>query len=97
MILKLLSTVAQVRYEDAGGKVLARIQRDKRGVCVLIGEVPSDRPHYQVVVYVNPLRAEDKTFVPSKSLTPHPGPLPVEGRGSKPWRDTSPMKPTRAD
>ena len=87
--IQLLSTVKELRYEDAGGKVLGRIQRDKRGKCVLMGERPTDRPHYQVVVYFDFKRAEDKTFVPSRTV-PAPTPAPA-------WRDTSVMRPTRAD
>lgn len=66
MITKLLSTVKQVRFEDHNGKVIGRIERDKRGICKLIGQKP-DYAHWQVVAYFNPARAEDKTFI-----TPQP-------------------------
>lgn len=83
MTIKLLSTVKQLRFEDPNGVVLGRIERNARGVCVLIGEKPT-RSHYQVVVYENPLRKEDRSFIviaPTKAA-----PL-----------DTAPMRPCRAD
>lgn len=86
--LKLLSTVKQLRFEDADGKVLGRIERNVRGVCVLIGERPLDRPHYQVVVYFDERQREDRTFVPSRPQ-PRLEPRPAS------WSE--PMRPTRAD
>lgn len=62
MITKLLSTVKQVRFEDTDGQVIGRIERDARGICKLIGERPT-HGHYQVVVYNNPLRKDDRGWV----------------------------------
>lgn len=82
MNIKLLSTVKQLRFEDANGVVLGRIERNPRGQCVLIGFKPNFS-HYQVVVYENPLRKEDRTFIAIKPAAA--------------VRDTSPMRPSRAD
>lgn len=68
MNIKLLSTVKQLRFEDANGVVLGRIERNVRGQCVLIGHKPTGS-HYQVVVYENPLRKEDKTFITNPATT----------------------------
>lgn len=49
--MKLLSTVEQMRFEDADGRVLGQIKRTGRGnEATLIGEQPT-RGHYQVVRY----------------------------------------------
>lgn len=61
MITKLLSTVKQVRFEDHTGKVIGRIERDKHGRCVLIGQKP-EYAHWQVVAYFD-LRGEDRTLI----------------------------------
>ncbi len=82
MNIQLLSTVKQLRFEDANGVVLGSIQRDPRGKCVLTGLKPTFS-HWQVVVYQNPLRKEDRTFIAIKPAAA--------------VRDTSPMRPTRAD
>lgn len=68
MITKLLSTVKQVRYEDHNGKVIGRIERDKHGRCKLIGQVPT-YAHWQVVVYFDITRRDDKTFITPKPRT----------------------------
>lgn len=87
MNIQLLSTVKQLRFEDANGVVLGSIQRDPRdrdprGKCVLVGLKPTFS-HWQVVVYNNPLRKEDRMFIAIKPAAA--------------VRDTSPMRPTRAD
>lgn len=63
MILKLLSTVREIRWENASGEILARMAR-RQGRVQLSGSVPT-AAHWQVVVY-NDGRENDRTFIASK-------------------------------
>jgi hypothetical protein len=63
--LKILSTIKEIIYSDSDGVIIAHISRDKSGKIIVKGSIPAG-PHWCKIVYIDPLRKPDESFVAGK-------------------------------